>query len=114
MHEKAVIVTAIFIVADIISGFIKALYNGEYKSRIMCKGLFHKVGELLVLGFGFLCEFSFPIVGITIELPIVSSLCIYIVLMETGSILENIMAISPELAEIIGKIFAGYGDKNDE
>lgn len=74
----------------------------------MREGLYHKLGEIFAVGFGFMCEYTFPYIGITVSVPIVTTICIYLVLMETGSIVENLAEISPNIKKILGKVFDGY------
>lgn len=94
-----------FICFDVITGWIKAFASGTTDSSIMRKGLFNKVGEILAIGFGIACEYTYPYVGITIEIPIASGIATYIVLMETASIVENLSILSPKLAKTLSKFF---------
>lgn len=112
MNVKIIIVVLVFILVDVIVGLIKALSQGKYKSALMREGLYHKLGEILAVGFGILCEELFPLAGITIGVPIITSICVYIILMETGSIVENLSALSPQLSNLLNRVFGGY--KNEE
>ena len=105
MRYAPLVIVLCFIIFDVLTGWLKAFSTGTLDSSIARKGLFHKVGELLALGFGYLCEYSFPIVGIPIELPIASGICVYIVLMETASIIENIAIMNPSMAEALSRFF---------
>lgn len=113
MPVHLIIVTMIFIVVDILVGLIKALATKSYKSRCMAEGLYHKIGEVLIIAFGMLCEYSFPVIGLNVDLPIVSTICVYIVTMETGSVLENIAVISPTVNNLIGNVFGNFVDKDE-
>lgn len=98
-------VSLVFIVLDILTGWTKALATGTTNSSVMRVGLYHKLGEVLAVGFGYICEFSFPYVGIAISVPLVESISTYIILMEVASIVENLTKINPHLAEILSKVF---------
>lgn len=111
---KLLIITVLFILMDIIVGVIKAFSRTGFKSLKMREGLFHKLGEILCVAFGIVCEISFPAIGITVSLPIVSTICIYIVLMETGSIVENLAIISPNIHNLLGKVFDGYKNEGEQ
>ena len=111
---KLILVVLIFIAADIFIGIIKAAYKVGFKSAKMREGLYHKLSEILAVIFGALCELAFPIVGIDIKIPIVSSICIYLVIMETGSIVENLAVISPNIQKILAKVFSAYKEDKDE
>ena len=71
--------------ADIITGWIQASINGTWDSTKMRKGLYRKVGEILVVVVAW-------VVGVAITLPVdVASMAAgYIVIMEGISILENL------------------------
>ena len=101
----AFIVVSVFICFDVLTGWLKALYTGTLDSSIARKGLFHKVSELLAMIFGYVCEYCFPLAGIPFTAPIAGAIAVYIVAMETASIVENIAAMNPSLAQILSKVF---------
>lgn len=105
MKITALIIVSVFICFDVLTGWLKALSTGTLDSSIMRKGLFHKVGEELAMAFGYLCEFCFPLAGVPMQIPIASGIGVYIVLMETASIVENIAIINPQLANVLSKFF---------
>lgn len=111
---KLLICVFLFMVMDIIVGVIKALSISTFKSVKMREGLYHKLGEMLAVIFGGMCELAFPIIGIDIKIPIVTSICIYIVVMETGSIVENLAEISPNLKKVLSKVFGAYKEEENE
>lgn len=100
-----IIIPILFICFDVLTGWVKAFASGTTDSSIMRKGLYHKLGEVLAIGFGLACEFAYPYIGITIEIPLASGIATYIVLMETASIVENLSIISPRLAKTLEKFF---------
>lgn len=91
------IITGAFILLDMITGLIKAFKNKEYNSSIMREGLFHKAGSILVIVFGALVDYAQGYMDIGISIPVALSLCIYIVMMEIGSIIENVCLINPQI-----------------
>lgn len=102
---KASVIVFAFIIADIATGLIKAISTHSYSSSVMREGLFHKLGELVCLIFGVLCDYALPMIGIKIPLSIAQSVSIYIIIMEIGSVIENIGVLNPELSKYLGKIF---------
>lgn len=90
-------ITFIFIVLDFVTGLIKALAKQEYSSGVMREGLFHKCGSILCVSLGALCEYAMKYIDLGIELPIAVAICGYIILMEVGSIIENIGIINPNI-----------------
>lgn len=105
---KTAVIALGFIAFDILTGLISAIKTGTYKSTIMREGLFHKCGEMLAMMFSYGCEYAFPFIGIDVSLPIAQSVYIYIIIMEMGSIIENITKISPELKTLLSKIYKPY------
>lgn len=108
------IAVACFILFDIITGIIKALYNEGLNSTYLRKGLFHKLSEVIaIIGSGLL-EYGMNYIELGVELPVLNVVAIYICSMELVSILENLGEVNPAL----GKLFKPYleklkGDNND-
>ena len=102
---KSSVIVFAFIVADIATGLIKAIATHSYLSSVMREGLFHKLSEIICLVFGVLCDYALPLIGIKIPLSIAQSVSIYIIIMEIGSVVENIGVLNPELSKYLGKIF---------
>lgn len=79
-----IITPLIFSLADIITGYIQAVINNNVDSKRMREGLLHKVLITIILCLSFVMQFAFNIKSISI------GVCIYICVMETTSILENL------------------------
>ena len=84
-------------VLDIGSGFLQAVKNKVYTSSIMREGLYHKCGSLFMIAFGALVDYAQQFIELGYNLPIANSICSYIILMEIGSIIENVGKLNPEL-----------------
>ena len=95
-----------FIFLDILSGLIAAFTQHNYASSIMRAGLYHKLSELFAFIFAVVCDILLPYIGITLPLVISKGTAIYIIVMECGSIIENIGKANPELAKYLHTIFA--------
>lgn len=91
------IVTACFIVFDLVSGLIKAFKDKSYNSSVMREGLYHKCGSIMIIALAVLIDYAQKFLDLGFTLPITISVCVYIVLMEIGSIVENVGTINPEL-----------------
>lgn len=94
------LITFYFIVLDFFTGLLKAFATGGFSSKIMRRGLFHKLSLLCVLALGWLMEYAqrFVDLGLSFAVPVGTAACVYIILMEAGSILENLCRINPELS----------------
>lgn len=74
----------IFSVADVITGVLQAVINKNLDSQVMRNGLIHKALVILILVLSFIIQYAF-------NLPIISKVvCIYILVMELISIIENL------------------------
>lgn len=90
------------ILLDIITGLIKAFYEKDFQSSIMRQGLFHKLGELLAVSVLYGAQIALPKIGVDAKLPLFPAGVGYCVLMELGSIFENLRAFTPGLDSILG------------
>lgn len=86
-----------FILLDLVSGVLKAFKKKEYNSSIMRQGLFHKAGSIAIVGFGVLVDYAQGYLNLGISIPLTSTICIYIIVMEIGSIIENLCEVNPEI-----------------
>lgn len=103
----AYIIVGCFILCDIITGVIKALYKGGLNSTILRVGLFHKISEIIaVVGSGLL-EYGLYYLDFDIGFPVFKAIAGYISIMELISILENLCEVNPALA----KLFKPYLEK---
>lgn len=102
------IVTALFILLDLVTGLIKAIKNKSYTSTTMREGLFHKCGSVLCVVFGVLVDYAQTLIDIGVTIPVATAICTYIILMEIGSIIENLSEINPDL---IGEKLKQYFSK---
>lgn len=86
--------TLIFMLADIISGVVSATILHNLDSQKMREGLLRKVLLILIVLLSF-------IVGSAFNLTFISkAVCIYIIIMETISILENVKKAGIDLGRL--------------
>ena len=101
-----ILVVLVFIVLDIVTGLAKAFATSGFDSSIMRQGFFHKLGEIFAITLAMIADIGLPEIGVPIEAKLSSLCCVYLVLMEIGSIVENIGAINPALVGPLNNIFA--------
>ncbi len=97
-----------FMLFDILTGWLKSLNNGTYKSSKMKQGLYSKCGNFIALAFMYGLEHGLPYLGVTTNIPFVSAVTTYIAVMEIGSVLENLGSINPELGKKLSAIFDDF------
>ena len=96
-----------FILFDVITGVIKALYQGGIDSTKLRKGLFYKLSEIVtIIGCGLL-EYGMNYIDLGIDIPFLKPVAVYICIMELISIIENIC----EVNEPLRKLFTPYLSK---
>ena len=74
----------IFSLADIITGYIQAVINHDVDSQKMRNGLLHKTLIMIIIILSFVVHFAFNLFYVS------KFVCIYVILMESVSILENL------------------------
>lgn len=115
MSYMSIVIVLVFILLDVVSGLLKAFSTTGFDSSVMRQGFFHKLGELLSVALCVVADESLPRLGVLIDVNFSAMCCTYLVLMEIGSVLENIGAVNPELREPLSKIFAKLkGSDTDE
>lgn len=111
MNYTYLIIVGLMILFDIVTGFLKACKLGEFKSSVMRAGLLSKVSELIILLLMYVLEYYLPQIDINLGLPLVQLVGLYIVIMELGSIIENIGAVNTGLQNKLSHIFADFINK---
>lgn len=108
------LLTCLFIAFDSVSGNIAAVANHIWKSSIMRKGLYHKFGSIILVALAYLIDYAQKFVDLGFQVPIAAGVCVYIILMELGSIIENIGKINPDLLPAQIRKIIGLGGKEHE
>lgn len=91
------LIVGCFIVFDFGTGIVKALKQKNFTSTVMREGLFHKCASIMWVVFGSLVDYAQTLIDLGITVPLAGAICTYIVLMECGSIMENLGTINPKL-----------------
>lgn len=113
---KTLVVVGVFILFDVITGFIKAWNNGSIDSSKLRTGLFHKLSEIIATVGSALLEHGVHYIELNVDLPLLGVVSVYICLMELISIIENLCAVNSKL----NNLFIPYlkklkgADKNEK
>ena len=89
----------VLIVLDILFGLGNAIGHKEYSSEKMRQGIGHKCAELGFILVGLVVDAT--IIGgfdLGFSAPVLVSICVYLCLMEIGSLLETFADMNPQLA----------------
>lgn len=95
----ALAITCVLIVMDYLTGLAKAIVQKDIDSTKMRDGLWHKAAYIVVIVLAEVIEHGQELVDLGFTVPLIVPACVYIVLTETASILENLSQINPELAD---------------
>ena len=94
-------ITAVLVLMalDIVFGLANAIAKGEYGSSKMREGIAHKCAELGFILVGIIADAT--IIGgvdIGFTAPVLVTVCVYLAVMEIGSLLETFAKMNPQLA----------------
>lgn len=120
MYWELCTITIAIMVLDFVSGYLNANIQKTVQSTKLREGLYHKGGYVCVIVLAQLLELAMRYadlsqIGIASQLPFTIMACLYIILTEICSILENVGEINPELGTRIYHIFGldKLAPKND-
>ncbi len=101
-----IVLPCILMALDFLTGFINAWIKRQIKSYIMRSGLGKKFGELVAIFMAiiFSCAFGFPHY-------VMDGVSIYIILMETISIFENLEKLGVPIPKFVSKALNQAEDK---
>lgn len=96
----AILAALIMMLMDILSGFIGAVIRNDVQSVKMREGLGHKAMLVLVVFMAVLIQvFSLHIGDMGWSVPLILPCCVYIIVMELASVLENVCDAYPALRD---------------
>lgn len=109
------ITASAFIAIDIVTGLLGALKNKCYRSSHMRDGLYRKIGSFLTILFGWAVEYANDLLGLGFNVPVAEAVIIYVVVMEAGSIIENIGVLNAKIVPpFIKKFFEKLRQEESE
>jgi toxin secretion/phage lysis holin len=98
-RQWAIALVAIFIIMDVISGFIKGAAQHNLSSSAIRQGIWHKAAYIILMALAVLIDLAQNHLDLGFNKQILIPLCIMIILSEAVSIVENVIAIFPELKD---------------
>lgn len=111
IDPTAVMIALALMGLDILLGLAGAVKNKDVQSSKMREGLWHKAGSIGLIVLAYILDVAVDHVDLGVIFPGVVIVCAYIILMEVGSCLENLVALNPELSgNPIMKVFATRED----
>lgn len=104
-----------FMLMDILTGFIGSIITHTFSSSKMREGLGHKALLLCIIAMAVMLEIGGEhIEGLGFTAVTVPVVCIYIIVMEVGSVLENVCDAYPEMRDTtLFMLFKNKENAND-
>lgn len=98
-----ILILVIFILFDLLTGFLQAIKNKNFKSCVMREGLVHKATIICIVGLAIFIDYAQKYYHLGFNVSLTLPVCIYVIIMEIGSILENLKKIG---VKGLDKLFA--------
>ena len=96
----AVIAACVMMAMDVITGFTGAVVTKTVSSTKMREGIGHKAMLVLLIVLAVLVQtFSLHIGDMGWSIPLIVPVCVYIVVMEVASVVENCVTAYPDLKD---------------
>lgn len=111
IDPTAVVIALVLMCLDILLGLAGAVKDKNVQSSKMRQGLWHKAGSIGLIVLAYVLELAVDHIDLGLVFPGVLAVCAYIIVMEVGSCLENIVVLNPELRNNpIMRVFASKED----
>lgn len=109
MNFDIPIITLIFILADLLSGFAAAVCLKDVSSDKLRLGLWHKSGFIGLIALAYGLQIAARHADLGFDVPAVTVVCVYIIITEAISVFENLCILNPKItASPLGLIFKNY------
>ena len=96
----AVIAACVMMAMDVVTGFTGAVVTKTVSSTRMREGIGHKAMLMLLIVLAVLVQtFSLHIGDMGWSIPLIVPVCVYIVVMEVASVVENCVTAYPDLKD---------------
>ena len=96
----AIIVAAVMMALDVVSGLMGAVVRHDFQSSKMRDGIGHKAMLVLVVVLAVVVQGATDHIGdMGWSVPLIVPACVYIIVMEVASVLETVSQTYPEVAD---------------
>ena len=107
MDFNILIITAVMIVLDIVFGFAGAVRCKDVQSSKLRDGLWHKAGFVGLIVLAYVIQYAAAYADLGFEVPSVMAVCVYVIVTEMVSVIENLCVLNPNLVNSpLGVIFS--------
>lgn len=107
------IAVLIMIVIDVCTGLLKGLYNKNIDSTILRRGFYHKISECFSMVVGYCVDLTIKEYAVDFPFTFLEPLCLYLIITEIVSIIENLCAVNGTLAKFFGPYLGKLKDMEE-
>lgn len=112
--QTAIVAVMLLIALDLVVGITGAVVTHTFSSEKMRAGLLHKFMELSALALAAILDGAL-MGGLELAVqPVLMATCVYVGIMETGSVLELIKRYDPEAEGLVGWLTSFVQQKGGE
>lgn len=112
--QTAIFTVLLLVALDLIVGIVGAVATRTFSSEKMRAGLLHKFMELSAIALAIILDGAL-VGGLDLTMqPILMATCVYIGIMETGSVLELIKKYDPDAEGLVGWFTSFVAPKGGE
>lgn len=102
-----------FMLVDVATGVLKAVKNKELSSTKAREGIYKKTSFIIFIAFGYLSQYAMNYVDLGFNFPTGATVCLFVILTEAISVLENLGTINPELVALVAPFLSALNGKKD-
>lgn len=111
--QTGIVGVCLLILLDLLIGIVGAIATHTFSSEKMRAGLLHKFTELSCLALGIILD-GILVGGLDLGMePVLLATCVYVAIMETGSILELVKKYNPDAEGLFGFLTSFVQPKKD-
>jgi len=112
--QNGIAVVMALMLLDLLIGIIGAVATKTFDSSKMRDGLLHKFTELVAIALAVILDGAL-LGGLQLSVqPLLIATCVYVGIMETGSVIELIKKYNPEAEGLVGWLTAFVMDKDKQ
>ena len=108
------VIVVFFVLLDIATGITKAIKEGTFSSSGLREGGAHKASYFALIALGWGLDWGMMHADLGVTLPAYASICAFVIAIEIVSIVENIVAVNPNIDFTTIYKILGITKKEDE
>ncbi len=91
------VIVIFFVMLDIATGIIKSWKDGTFSSSGLREGGAHKASYFALIALGWGLDWGMMHANLGVTIPAYAAVCTFVIMIEIVSIVENVVAINPNI-----------------